>query len=146
MLRRQLGDPVFHQIIKTFYETYKGKNADTKDFQAVAEQASGKNLETFFQQWLYRPGNPQLEMNWKYKEADKKIIFTIKQTQQSSLYKFPLEILIQETHSSMPKKYTITISKENETFEFPVMAKPARVLADPSTSLLFESKLKEIKN
>ncbi|MBK5270584.1 MAG: M1 family metallopeptidase, partial [Bacteroidia bacterium] len=56
MLRRQLGDSVFQQIIRSYYDVYKGKNADTKDFQAIAEKISGENLDSFFRQWLYASG------------------------------------------------------------------------------------------
>lgn len=146
MLRRQLGDPVFHQIIRTYYETYKGKNADTEDFRAVAEKVSGKNLETFFHQWLYNPGIPQLDMNWKYTEAEKKISLTVKQTQKNVLFEFPLQIWVQQTLSSDPLFITMMIGKNTETIDLPVSGKPARVIADPLTSLLFEGTLKEIKN
>ncbi|MEI9807508.1 MAG: M1 family aminopeptidase [Bacteroidota bacterium] len=61
MLRRQLGDSAFHAIIRSFYAAYAGgKNADSRDFQKVCEQVSGKDLGIFFQQWLYTPGNPPL--------------------------------------------------------------------------------------
>ena len=41
MLRRQLGDTIFQKIIRSFYDTYKGRNADTKDLQATAEKVIG---------------------------------------------------------------------------------------------------------
>jgi aminopeptidase N len=34
------------------------ENASTADFIAVAEDASGQELDEFFEIWLYTPGKP----------------------------------------------------------------------------------------
>lgn len=65
MLRSEVGDSVFHRIIQTYYDTYKGGNADTRDFEAVAEKVSGKELKWFFDQWLYEPGISKIKAKWK---------------------------------------------------------------------------------
>jgi aminopeptidase N len=145
MLRRQLGDSVFRKCIRKYYETYAGKNADTRDLQKIFESVSGKNLEKFFTQWLYTPENLKLDITWKYNKTEKNIAVTVKQYQQSGNFNFPLEILIQESLTSGPKRIIKTISKNSETFLFPVSAKPIRFEADPMVSLLFEGTVKEIK-
>ncbi|MGK2860527.1 MAG: M1 family metallopeptidase [Chitinophagaceae bacterium] len=66
MLRRQLGETVFHKGIKSFYAAYAGKNADTKDLQNIFEKISGRDLSVFFQQWLYTAGIPRLAVSWNY--------------------------------------------------------------------------------
>ncbi|HEY0434786.1 MAG TPA: M1 family metallopeptidase, partial [Chitinophagaceae bacterium] len=55
MLRLTVGDSAFHDIIRKFYAEYKGSNANTTDFERVAEKVSGKDLRQFFTQWLYTP-------------------------------------------------------------------------------------------
>jgi aminopeptidase N len=52
-LRLEVGDEAFFEILKTYHEQYKGRNARTSDFSAVAEVASGKELSAFFNTWLY---------------------------------------------------------------------------------------------
>jgi aminopeptidase N len=52
-LRLEVGDDAFFQILKTYHERYKGGNARTDDFIAVAEEVSGKELSAFFESWLY---------------------------------------------------------------------------------------------
>ncbi len=144
MLRRQLGDSVFHRIIRTYYDAYKGRNADTKDLQTIAENVSGKNLNTFFRQWLYTPGIPQMNITWKYNTKEKNIAITINQLQKKGVFRFPLDIFIQEKLST-PKLMTWMVSKNSETFTFPVKSKPVKVKVDPYTSLLFEGTVTEIK-
>jgi aminopeptidase N len=65
MLRMEVGDSSFRKIIRTYYDRFKGKNAQTADFAAIAREVSGKDLGYFFRQWLFRPGVPQLEISTK---------------------------------------------------------------------------------
>jgi aminopeptidase N len=136
MLRRQLGDSVFHTIIRSYYAAYAGKNADTRDFQKICEKESGKNLQSFFDQWLYTPGLPKLEVKWKYDSKNKTILITVKQL-QTDLFRFPLDIKIQAA-SGKPKWETLSINKQAQQFNIPLNAKPVQVYLDPKTSLLFE--------
>jgi aminopeptidase N len=136
MLRRQLGDSVFHTIIRNYYNAYAGKNADTKDFQKICETVSGKNLEIFFQQWLYTPGQPKLEVRWSYSEKDKSILLTIKQLQKNS-FEFPLDIQIKGS-SGKSVLQTLSVTKQTQQFTIPAKEKPAQILLDPGISLLFE--------
>jgi aminopeptidase N len=52
-LRLEVGDETFFEILQTYYEQYKGSNATTDDFIAVAEEVSGKDLQELFDSWLY---------------------------------------------------------------------------------------------
>jgi aminopeptidase N len=52
-LRLEVGDEAFFQILKTYHDRYKGSNARTSDFIAVAEEVSGRALGAFFDSWLY---------------------------------------------------------------------------------------------
>ncbi|MDD3144422.1 MAG: M1 family aminopeptidase, partial [Candidatus Cloacimonetes bacterium] len=61
MLRLRLGDALFFQLLQTWFDTYKHGNAVTAEFQAMAEDISGQDLEQFFDQWIYNAGIPTLE-------------------------------------------------------------------------------------
>ena len=52
-LRLEVGDEQFFRILKTYYHRFQGGNARTSDFIAVAEEVSGKDLNAFFNTWLY---------------------------------------------------------------------------------------------
>lgn len=137
MLRRQLGDSVFWKSIREYYSTYAGKNANSRDLQKIFEKISGKNLEVFFNQWLYTPGQPSLKIDWKM-DKGKKIIMKINQLQEN-FFQFPLEIELM-TANGKSKIETLEISKREESFSFPVPGAVNRVIADPNISLLFEEK------
>ncbi len=136
MLRRQLGDSVFHRIIRNYYAAYAGKNADTRDFEQICEKESGKDLRTFFDQWLYSPGLPKLDVQWSYDEKNKTAVVNVTQL-QNKFFHFPLTISI-ETASGKKQLETLTISKQNEQFLLPISEKPAQLSLDPGVSLLFD--------
>lgn len=143
MLRRQLGDSIFKESIRQYYAAYAGKNADTKDLQRVFENVSGKNLERFFQQWLYSPVNPSLHIMWKYNESDKRILLEIMQKQENVTFNIPLEIELTFV-SGKKVSHTFNITRTN-VYDLPVQEKVISIKADPQTSLLFEGNVKELK-
>ena len=65
MLRVKIGDEHFWNGMRSFYETYRNKNALTGDFQRVMEKASNQDLTEFFREWLYIPGQPDLKITTK---------------------------------------------------------------------------------
>lgn len=140
MLRREAGDELFQRIIRSYYEKYKGSNADTRDFQKVAEEVSGKNLEWFFDQWLYQPGIPKIEVQWKMQGND--LVITVQQTGKT-VFQFPLTIgyLV---GGKMQEK-TIGVARQKETFALPMATKPTKLVLDPNTDLLFDGNVSETK-
>ena len=144
MLRRQLGDSLFRKAIRTYYSAYAGKNADTDDLRKIFEQVSGKDLKTFFQQWLYMPGVPGLEVMWWLDGKTKKMNISVNQLQKNAVFKFPLEIVLQSSSGSS-RTEKLNITKQKETFIFSANEKPQRITLDPNTSLLFYGTVAEAK-
>lgn len=52
-LRVEVGDELFFDILRTYYDRYQYANASTADFIAVAEEVSEQDLTALFQAWLY---------------------------------------------------------------------------------------------
>jgi aminopeptidase N len=59
-LRLEVGDEMFFDILRTYYERFQDGNAGTQDFTALAEEVSGRDLGAFFQAWLYSEELPPL--------------------------------------------------------------------------------------
>ena len=51
-LRVQVGDDGFFDILQKWNERFGGGNATTDDFQLLAEELSGDDLDQFFDEWL----------------------------------------------------------------------------------------------
>jgi aminopeptidase N len=58
-LREKVTDPVFFQIMRSWYAENKFSNVTTQDFIALAERVSGEELDQFFQAWLFEEGRPE---------------------------------------------------------------------------------------
>lgn len=52
-LRLEVGDDTFFDILKSYYETYRGGNVTPEDLIAVAEEVSGQELSPLFDRWIY---------------------------------------------------------------------------------------------
>jgi aminopeptidase N len=134
MLRQEVGDSAFRKIIQTYYHQYKESNAETKDFQAVAEKVSGKDLKWFFDQWLYRPGIPKL-MVQKVKEGDTQ---RLKIVQKGPVYRLPLTIHIAGDSGRLVKESLLLTGRETESTWRGKASASVDVLLDPDNTLLFE--------
>jgi len=144
MLRRELGDSVFHKSIRQYYATYAGKNAGTDDLRIIFESVSGKDLKKFFSQWLYSSVNPKLKITWKYLWKEKKIKVDIMQIQNETVFNFPINIELSLASGKKMAK-TLTVDSQTKSFSFPVSERPLKIEADPATSLLFEGTVTELK-
>ncbi|WP_045744341.1 M1 family metallopeptidase [Actinoplanes rectilineatus] len=59
-LRRTIGDDEFFPLIKAWAADHKDGNVTTDQFIEAAEKASGRDLGTFFQDWLFSAERPPL--------------------------------------------------------------------------------------
>ncbi len=61
-LRLHVGDKLFFDIMRTYYERFKYDNAATSDFISLASEVSGEDLKDFLNPWLFDkevPAQPQ---------------------------------------------------------------------------------------
>ncbi|WP_328465109.1 M1 family metallopeptidase [Actinoplanes sp. NBC_00393] len=57
-LRRTIGDEAFSKLVKSWTADNRNGNVTADEFIAAAEKASGKDLDAFFQSWLYGTEKP----------------------------------------------------------------------------------------
>lgn len=53
LIRQEIGDDTFWQGIKSYSRKYFDQTVTTSDFQRMMEAASGRDLDDFFQNWVY---------------------------------------------------------------------------------------------
>jgi aminopeptidase N len=57
-LRNRIGDATVRQVIRAWVAQNRYGNGSTEDFIALANRVSGKDLDGFFQAWLYASTAP----------------------------------------------------------------------------------------
>jgi aminopeptidase N len=147
MLRRQLGEDAFYAGLKHYLEANRGKNVTTSDLSRAIEEATHRNVDEFFQQWVYGAGAPKFAVSYAYDETKKQVALTVKQTQKREgrvgLFQVPVDVEI--TTASRPRLYPIHVTQESEVFTFPADTAPQMVLFDKGTQILKTVQFKKEK-
>jgi aminopeptidase N len=60
VLRHELGDAAFFEVLRTWVDRYGGASATSADFEALAGEVGGHDLRALFDAWLRAPGLPAL--------------------------------------------------------------------------------------
>ena len=137
MLRNYVGEEAFRKGIRNYYNKYFNSNTTTEEFKAEIENASGLDLDTFFNQWLYNGGNIVLDGAWKYDSKRKQIYVEIDQVQNDGYYfEMPLEIGLVFDDNNLYKIETINLEKSNRRYYISSEYKPINIIIDPNTKLL----------
>jgi len=133
LLRSVLGDPVFFRGLRL----YVGRNADravvTDDFRAAMEEASGADLDWFFDTWFGQPGFPEIEAGWRYDERRKLLLVSVNQLQEigdgtPGEFRMPAEIGILD--SAGLRTVPIQVDRRRHLFELAAPEKPRFVRFD----------------
>ena len=67
-LRIKVGDTKFFNILQTYFKRYTNSHANSVDFEAVATEVSGENLDDFFKAWLEDKLIPDIPKYGLYKK------------------------------------------------------------------------------
>jgi len=136
LLQTKVGDSLFWKSIRTYYKTYAGRNANTTDLEKIFENVTHQDLKTFFNEWLFTPGQPMLKVQWNYDKTKNLVRIKIEQTQKD-LFEFPLQIAFKSADKTVLK--TIYIKNKITEKNIPLMIKPTQMILDPNVNLLFEN-------
>lgn len=151
MLRTEVGDDGFFEILQTYYKEFKYSAATTFDFVEVAERVSGLDLTAFFDQWVFTgTGIIELEYQWSVRPTEEhgyEIYILVKQVQDGfQWYDFLLEVALQygagEENVKSYQQYRIT--DEIFSIRFCTDQRPDDIILDPKSRLLAQIKAKKI--
>ena len=138
MLRSQLGETLYREVVRTYLERHAFTSVTTADFVKVIEELSGRSFDQFFDQWVYHPSHPSLKVQYKWLAKEKMAQVTVTQTQATDdeilLFEFPtaLRFLVDDQQVDHP----ITISQKKHEFYVPLAAQPTVVRFDPEFTVL----------
>ena len=138
MLRNRLGDEAFQRGIRTYYARHLNGTASTDDFMRAMEEASGDDLQAFFDQWLRHGGNPVFDGSWTYDPGAGTVRVELRQVQQTGPFRMPLEIGVYMGRDPVPATVVgVEVDSASHSFVIPVDAEPSGVRLDPGTRALF---------
>lgn len=158
MIRAELGDELFLQAVQTFVQDNAHKTVETIDLLRAIEKATGRNLLFLFDQYVYRGGHPDYKVSYAWDNDSKLAKVTVTQTQVkegkngktngnsngNSKDLFDLKLPLGfgytqqegETTNTSVKTFTIRVHEREQSFYFPLEAKPAFISFDAGNNFL----------
>lgn len=130
MLRNKLGDELFQNGIRTFWENNRSKRAGWSDIQVAFEQTAASSLETFFDQWVDRSGLPKISLtNVAVRDVADGHQIELSLAQASPAYDLHLPVRI-ETAYTVETIY-LNMTETSQSFTIGSATYPRAVAIDP---------------
>ena len=139
-LRWLMGDKPFQHAITYFLHKHAFQAVDSYQLMNAIREATGQNMDWFFEQWIFKAGHPVFEISSTYDATAKQVMLNIAQKQEVSewipVYQTP--VLIAITTKNGKKVHRIQIDKKEQQYTFAVESEPMLVRFDEGNYLLKE--------
>lgn len=152
MLRGELGEGRFWRSIAHYVRENAQRNVETIDLIRAIEEATGRNLRGFFDQWVFRGGHPELEVRvaWDAQRSVATVTLDQKQTvdDEHPAYRFDVDLGFCASAPDAPaadggyapldgeKRIRAKVERAHETIAVPLDFEPVLVRFDPGAWLL----------
>jgi len=135
MLRGVLGDVDFFAGLAEYRAQYEYGSATTEQLRDVLEQVSGRDLDAFFEQWIYGEYYPIYSYGWTEGPGANQITLTIDQVQTNTgLFTMPIEVHV---HSAAGGQgFTVENSEASQSYVLDVNDVVSSVEIDPNKWIL----------
>jgi len=141
LLRQVLGDADFYRGVGAYLKTHAFSEVDSFDFQRSLEQATGGNLNWFFEDWIRGGGGyPALSATYLWVPERSELDLTIEQVQAiqpfESYFDVPVEVEIVTASGS--RVHTIRLHEKTLNIALPADSEPLMVVVDKGNWLVAE--------
>lgn len=149
-MRLNLGDEQFFRVLKEILEEFKYKSITTAEYKdAWKEKAVNPlvDIDTFFEQWVYKPGYPDFEIKTKVTILDENkfdVYVNLNQIQKDNLlvnpdvtdvFKTPVRFKLYKDEDNYELSELFVNNEKNQTFYFENTFFPVKVEIDPVSVL-----------
>jgi hypothetical protein len=129
MLKDLLGEDVFFQALREFFDRYKYSAPRTKEFFNTFEEISGADLDVFFKGWFESYRLPDVKVTHLVEKADLGYLLKLNVIQLKGTFDFPLWIEWKENGDRVRKN--IRVNRAVSEFVFEREKKPENIKINP---------------
>ena len=130
------SDNTFFQLLQQYQSQFAFSTALTSDFETLVEQITGQNLDTFFDQWVYKEGFPIYDATWTQSNGIVYVQLNQSTSEPGSVATFSTPIELQFKSSQGDTVVKVYNNQTVQTYMFN-WSKPMNALAiDPNEWLL----------
>lgn len=128
---------MFYAGIKHYLTKHRHEPVETSQFCRAMTEATGVNLEPFFDQWVYKPGHPLLNFDWKVEGGS--VVMNLKQLQDTSkgIPIYDIQAQVGVISGGKLTRYPVHLNQKEQTIQIPASTAEA-VLLDPDHDFLRE--------
>lgn len=135
MLRDEIGEQPFQEGIRIFYAKKRNGIAGWGDLRAAFEEASERNLDWFFEQWIERAGLPQIELiSAEVRETGNGASITLTIGQDEQAYRLRIPVVFEMVSGDYEKR-TVDMDVATASVELALPGRPVAVHLDPDFEL-----------
>lgn len=155
MLQHVLGEENYRKSINLYLSRHGLQTVETWDLQKAIIDATGINMDWFFDQWIHRGGEPIYAVNWNvranlgdnnsanmndlFPQGQYDVEINVKQTQNQDivvgLFRMPVDIEFLYFDGSSEKR-TVWVEKSQHSFHFKTQKAPMTVVFDAGSRIL----------
>lgn len=137
MLRNILGDRLFFKAVKLYTERHRADTVVTQDLLEAFEDATGRNFDWLFEQWIFKGGHPEFEVSCTWDEKTSSAALTVKQTQTpdelTSIFRLPLKVRF--VGKGYDETKSLELREANHVFHLALPERPRWIAFDPANSI-----------
>lgn len=130
------NDDIFFQALRTYLDKYAFSNANTEQFIAVAEQVSGMNLRTFFNEWIYGEGYPVYDLHWNQTGNTISVQLQQKTTVPATVPYFTTPVELKFITNTGDTTIKVTPTGIQDFFTLNISQEVLSVIVDPNQKIL----------
>lgn len=130
MLSDMLGEDVFFQGLRQFFNRHKFGPAATGQFRRAMEEVSGRTLADFFSAWFESHLLPDVRCRYRVDFRPGESVLKLRVDQVNGVFSFPLWIEWQSGDGGSGRE-KILIERETQDFELVLPAQPKRIKVNP---------------
>ncbi|MEO7385824.1 MAG: M20/M25/M40 family metallo-hydrolase [Gammaproteobacteria bacterium] len=131
-LRQLVGDDLFRQSLRTFYQDYRGTRASFGDVRTAFEKTTGRDLRRFFDDWVKRTGAADLAVS-DVKVAGKSgrfVVTGVVTQRQAGPYDLEVPVVVSTAAGPVMAKVRSQAARTSFSVETPMA--PTAVSVDPA--------------
>jgi aminopeptidase N len=147
MIRRQIGDAAFVRALRTFYRAHRFRRAGYDDLREAFATASGANLEPAFDQWITRPGAPEVRLTKATvrSEGDAYLLTAVlDQVQSGPSYILQLPLAVSLEGQEGAYQTTVRMAGKHQEVTWRFAKRPLRLDVDPQFDVFRRLQRREI--
>jgi aminopeptidase N len=138
MLRRELGDELWWKAVGHYLRKHRDGRVQTQDLVVAVEEATGRSLQSHFDQWVYRDGHPVLRARWSYDPKTRRGSLWLMQTQpiDASRPAFRFRLHLRVSGRGWTRDLSEQVHEKEHRWSWKLPGEPLDVELDPDFVLL----------